>query len=81
MSTHKQHLEFPALVEIGKLFQLPGVPLEGILYGSGHINDTYRLTYDQGGTKVRYILQKINAIIFKDIPALMDNILRVTTQS
>ena len=34
---------------------------ECIPYGSGHINDTYRLTYDTGK---HYILQKMNKSIF-----------------
>ena len=34
---------------------------ECIPYGSGHINDTYRLTY---GTGKHYILQKMNKSIF-----------------
>lgn len=47
-------------------------------YGSGHINDTYAVVYDQGGTEVRYIFQRINHTIFRDPPALMENIQRVT---
>ena len=46
--------------------------------GSGHINDTYAALYDQAGTPVRYIHQRINNRIFADIPALMENIQRVT---
>ena len=34
---------------------------ECVPYGSGHINDTYRLTY---GTGKHYILQKMNMSIF-----------------
>ena len=34
---------------------------ECVPYGSGHINDTYRLTYDTGK---HYILQKMNRSIF-----------------
>jgi aminoglycoside phosphotransferase (APT) family kinase protein len=47
-------------------------------YGSGHINDTYAAVYHQAGRKVRYIHQRINHHIFKDVPRLMDNIRRVT---
>jgi len=47
-------------------------------YGSGHINDTYASVYEQAGTPVRYIHQRINNHIFADIPALMENIRRVT---
>ena len=47
-------------------------------YGSGHINDTYCVTFNQGGTSVRYILQRINHNIFKNPAALMENVQRVT---
>lgn len=37
-------------------FKLPGELNECVVYGNGHINDTYRLTYEiPNGTK-RYIL-------------------------
>ncbi|MCX7045869.1 MAG: aminoglycoside phosphotransferase family protein [Candidatus Sumerlaeota bacterium] len=47
-------------------------------YGSGHINDTFAVTFNQGGARVRYILQRINHNIFKNPPALMENVVRVT---
>lgn len=47
-------------------------------YGSGHINDTYKVTVNQSGTVVNYIFQRINNRIFKDVEMLMDNIRRVT---
>src|SRR5205807_621148 len=59
-------------------FQIPGVFRSAEPYGSGHINDTYCAVFDQGGTPVRYILQRINCNIFKNPPALMENIRRVT---
>src|ERR1041385_3333544 len=48
-------------------------------YGSGHINDTYCVVFDQAGTTTRYIIQRINHNIFKQPVALMENIQRVTT--
>jgi hypothetical protein len=46
-------------------------------FGSGHIHETFRLR-----TRERecpdYILQRVNHHIFKDIPRLMENIVRVT---
>jgi len=60
-------------------FQVPGEYLNAAPYGSGHINDTYCVTIDQGGARVRYILQRINHNIFKNPVALMENIHRVTT--
>lgn len=47
-------------------------------YGSGHINDTQLVTYDQAGQTVRYILQRINHAIFPRPDLLMENICRVT---
>lgn len=47
-------------------------------YGSGHINDTYAAVYQQAGTDIRYIHQRINQHVFQDIPKLMENIFRVT---
>jgi hypothetical protein len=64
--------------KIGAGFQIPGQFVSAIPYGSGHINDTYAATYEEGGNQVRYILQRINHNIFKDPIALMENIARVT---
>ena len=45
--------------------------------GMGHINDTYVVKNASDG-QPGYLLQRINHAIFKDVPALMDNILLVT---
>lgn len=66
---------------VAAAFQLHGRFSEGAPYGSGHINDTFAITMDQAGRPVRYILQRINDRIFRDVPALMDNIHRVTSHS
>ena len=50
----------------------------GAPHGSGHINDSYAVTYDQAGTPVRYFVQRVNHNIFKNVPALMENVERVT---
>ncbi len=64
---------------IGAGFRIPGVYESAIPYGSGHINDTYAATWrEPGGLARRYILQRINHLIFKDPVALMENIERVT---
>ncbi len=41
-------------------FQIYGEILHAETLKIGHINETYTATYDQGGTRVRYIHQKIN---------------------
>jgi thiamine kinase-like enzyme len=46
-------------------------------FGSGHINDTYHIVNaDPAGAD--YLLQRINHHVFKDVPALMQNLLQVT---
>lgn len=45
--------------------------------GEGFINDTY-LVCTNGNTEPEYILQRKNHIVFPDVPAMMDNIFRVT---
>ncbi|MDD4872629.1 MAG: aminoglycoside phosphotransferase family protein [Kiritimatiellae bacterium] len=63
---------------ISKAFQLYGNYVEASEYGSGHINDTYCVVFDQAGNRVRYIFQRINHHVFHHPVALMDNISRVT---
>lgn len=49
-------------------------------YGNGHINDTYCVTcaVPEGGTR-RYILQRMNDVIFTRPKELMENVVNVTT--
>ena len=63
---------------VARHLQIHGEFLGAEPYGSGHINDTYCVLFDQGGTRVRYIFQRINHNIFKHPVALMENIQRVT---
>lgn len=44
----------------------------------GHINDTYIVNCDHNGQPIRYVLQRINHIVFKDPPSMMENITRIT---
>ncbi len=67
------------LQEISKKFQIYGVILHAETLKIGHINETYTATYDQGGTRVRYIHQKINRNVFKNPVDVMKNVMRVTT--
>ncbi|CAM3010672.1 aminoglycoside phosphotransferase family protein [Rariglobus hedericola] len=66
-------------VELTRRFSIYGEAVAAAHHGSGHINDTFAVTVSQAGTAVRYIFQRINHRIFTDVPALMDNILRVTS--
>jgi Phosphotransferase enzyme family len=60
-------------------FQIDGEFAGATTHGSGHINDSYCVTFHQAGMPVRYILQRINHSIFKNPIALMENIQRVTS--
>src|SRR6267378_336434 len=67
------------LREISKRFQIYGEILHAETLKIGHINETYSATYSQGGTRVRYIHQKINKNVFKNPAAVMKNVVRVTS--
>ncbi len=60
-------------------FRVYGDFLVAVPFGTGHINDTYQVTYDQGGIRLHYTLQRINKNVFKNPEALMENMERVTT--
>ena len=66
------------LKAIGDQFGLSGEFVSATPYGSGHINDTYLATYDQGNTQVRFILQRLNTKVFKNPDGVMSNIALVT---
>ena len=59
-------------------FQVDGTVISAGPFGSGHINDTYLVRTAEASCP-DYILQRINHNIFKNIPALMYNLLQVTT--
>ncbi len=62
------------LKEIVAQFITPSDNLEVKPLGAGHINDSFKVT---NGDK-QYVLQRINHAIFKNVPELQSNILRVT---
>jgi len=63
---------------IASNFNLSGRLTGSEPFGSGHINDTYCLTCEKDGRQLHYILQRINHQVFKNPPAMMENIRRVT---
>lgn len=68
-----------AVSAIGSHFAIGGEFVFGEEIESGHINSTYRATYElPDGSRQRYILQRINANVFKDPHAVMRNIESVT---
>src|SRR5215471_4756926 len=56
---------------VARQFQLYGDFVSAEPYGSGHINDTFCVVLDQAGTRVRYILQRLNPNVFQDPVGLM----------
>src|SRR5690625_3957385 len=63
---------------LSEQFQIFGEFLGAEPFGTGHINDSYVATYDQGGARIRYLHQRINHHVFKEPEALMENFRRVT---
>ena len=47
-------------------------------WGSGHIQESYCIECRDGAAVRRYLLQRMNRVVFRDVPALMENIQRVT---
>jgi aminoglycoside phosphotransferase (APT) family kinase protein len=66
------------LKNISRHFQIYGEILHAEPLKIGHINETYTATYNQSGTQVRYIHQKINRQVFQSPDAVMTNLMRVT---
>lgn len=64
------------LLQIASKFALEGQVEQVRPLGEGFINDTYIIETEKGTPN--YILQRKNKQIFTNIPAMMDNIVRVT---
>jgi hypothetical protein len=56
-------------------FAIPGEFLDAAPYGAGHIHDTFRVRSSPSSS---FILQRINARVFTNPQAVMENIVRVT---
>jgi len=67
-------LQHSLLTAVVSHFAVPVPVLDAVPYGAGHIHDTFRVRSSSGD----FILQRINARIFKDPRAVMENIVRVT---
>jgi Ser/Thr protein kinase RdoA (MazF antagonist) len=63
---------------VAREFEISGSFVDAKPYGSGHINDTYRAVFDDGGVEKHAILQRINHNVFKNPVILMENVERVT---
>jgi hypothetical protein len=60
-------------------FQIAGEFLGAAPFGSGHINDSYRVVFREGGSHRSFLLQRVNTRVFTDPAALMQNMERVTS--
>jgi hypothetical protein len=68
-----------SIAMIGDHFAIEGEFVLGEEVRSGHINSTFRATYETpDGRRHRYILQRINEHVFRDPVAVMRNVERVT---
>ena len=67
------------LREIASHFHIYGDFVVAVPFGTGHINDTFQVTFDQGGTLLHYTLQRINTNVFRQPVQVMENFYRVTT--
>lgn len=62
------------LEHISSQFKIDRKILSVIPFGSGHINDTFKVTTESKN----YLLQRVNHSIFKNVEGLTDNIVKVT---
>ena len=65
------------LLNILDQFQLEEKAVSAEPFGNGHINDTLKVTTDKG--EIKYVLQRINHLIFTNVEMLQNNIHIVTT--
>ncbi len=66
-----------AFAAIADAFAL-GAFQEATPWGHGHINDTFAVTTATTAGTRRVILQRVNDRVFRNVPALMENVQRVT---
>lgn len=68
---------FDRVRKISDIFNITGEVTDITRFGSGHINDTFKITIGNGEQDA-YLLQRINHSIFTDVEGLMSNISIVT---
>lgn len=67
------------LASVAASFALDAEFIDGALHGNGLINDTFAINTRRRGQPLRFIFQRVNHHVFSDVPALMENIERVTS--
>ena len=69
----------PIFPELVPHFCFEGEFVRAEPYGFGHINGTYAAYFRQSDGEVRrYLVQRINHRVFKDVPGLMENVVSIT---
>jgi aminoglycoside phosphotransferase (APT) family kinase protein len=63
---------------VAPAFLLEGRLTDARRHGNGRIHETLVATFEENGVCVRYIFQRINSYVFRDVPRMMENIRRVT---
>lgn len=74
MKASKEKLQF-----LSTVFGIKDSFVDGVPFGSGHINDTYKISTEQNGVIKNYTFQRINSNVFPKPFDVMENIDRVTT--
>ncbi|HBZ70656.1 MAG TPA: mucin desulfatase [Deltaproteobacteria bacterium] len=64
--------------DVATAFAVPGRWVSSAPWGSGHINQTLLVVFEQDGRMQRYIQQRINPLVFPDPTKVMENLERVT---
>ncbi|MGL4848766.1 MAG: phosphotransferase enzyme family protein [Clostridium sp.] len=64
--------------DILEKFDFKGVCTCEECHNVGNINDTTIVTYTDKGEEKKYVVQRVNHNIFKDVDSLMNNIIKVT---
>ncbi|MCP4146692.1 MAG: aminoglycoside phosphotransferase family protein, partial [bacterium] len=55
-------------------FKIGGTFISAVPHGSGHINDSFKVTFIESGNTFHYLFQRINHNVFFNPPRVMDNI-------
>ena len=73
-----EQAQIEKLIEKVRHFSVDGKCTNLSTNGNGNVNDTYVATLDNNGESKKYTLQRINHLVFKNPPQLMDNLSRVS---
>ena len=68
-----------AVASVAGHFAVEGELASAEPFGRGHINESHLLTCRSGGATARFLLQRLNATVFKNPALVMENVQRVTT--